>query len=261
MTTSAKQTALLATLRTMHSEHPEIGLVRDIQDLDSEKLMVVIHDSTFLNVSIQKVIAYLIDRLTKLRLLNIVGCDGAFRGELDTGWLKNIRDQEIRKTIADTLLKQGKLTGLEYCHIYSSTPFVYFGSEDEELYFQSGAIWEKITPLRNFLDEEKTVARINVAMNTPELKPLFDDFQEFLKLEQRRAKTMVDNLLRKMQEMGSETSALICRGNLPKHVIEELSHRRISYVVIDPAKAADDDRKTYEKMFEDQRKLLQKSNG
>ena len=260
ITTSAKKTAILATLRTMHSEHPEIGLVRDIKDLGGEKIVLVIHDTPFVNVSIQKVIAVLIDRLVKLRFLSLVGCDGS-SGEIDTGWLKDIRYQEFRDSIIDSLLESGKLTGLEYCHIYSSTPFVLLGTEDKKMYDQAAAVWEKLTPLRNFLDEEKTERRIREAMNIPKLKPLFDDFQEFLKLDQRRANVMVNNILRTMKEMDIEISALICRGNLPEYVVKDLSQRGISYVIIDPARAADDDKKTYEKIFEQQRKLLKKSDG
>lgn len=257
MTTPEKNKALLATLRKMNSNYPEIGLVRDILDCGDEKLMMIIQDTPFINIRVQKVIAHLIDYLTKIRVLSLVGCDGASGGvEISTDWLKRIKDQRLRSDVVDALFEEGKLTGLEYCHVFSSTPFVLFAPEDKKLYEQSVALWKKITPLRNFIDEEKTESRIMQAMNTPKWKPLFDDFQEFLILEQRRASAMVDNLDRKMQEMEVQTSALICKGNLPQNIVAELSQRRISYVIVDPAKAAADDKKTYEKMLSQQNPKL-----
>jgi hypothetical protein len=253
MIKSAKKEALLATLKKMDTDHPEIGLLHEIQDFRDEKLIIIINDVLFVNIGVQKVIAHLIDYFTRVRLLSLVGCDGA-AGDVDTGWLKNIKDQKLRSDIVDSLLLSGKLTGIEYCHVYCSTPFVLFGPEDKELYSRAGKLWEKITPLRNFLDKDKTESRIKEAMNNPKLAPLFTDFQEFIELDRRRAKAMANNQLRKMMEIGTETSAIICRGNLPKYIAEELSDQRISYAIIDPAKVAADDKNTYEKMFSEQNK-------
>jgi len=130
MTTSAKKTALLTILRQMHTQ---LGFVKQVRGTSDGKLLVILENSAFTNVSVQQAIYRILNYLVEIRVLNLVGCDGAC-GEVDTGWLRNVRDQNLRTQMTDSLFKDGKLTGVEYCHIYSTTPFVLFGVDDKDLW-------------------------------------------------------------------------------------------------------------------------------
>ena len=56
-------------------------------------------------------------------------------GNLDFGWLNSIKDENIKKNIANKLLIDGKITGAEYFGFFNKKKNIFFkGLEDEQIY-------------------------------------------------------------------------------------------------------------------------------
>jgi len=265
MATSSTKKLLLEALQKMHSS---IGIIRITQDFGDDKLIVIIHGNRFINPDVQGVIALLIRYLVQIRVISLVGCDGAF-GDVDTDWIKTAKDgdtpvkidQNTQRSIVDALLKAGELKGVEVARMLSSTPFTLFGPESKELYDRAAGLWEELTPLRDLLNRcatpEQQETTLREAMNSPQWKPLVAKFMEFVELDHQRANAIVDRMLEKMRGMNLQTSVIECQGNLPEYISNELSRRRISYIIIDPTKTTPDDIEKYEKVFAWHKKVME----
>lgn len=244
-----KKKALLATLRSMNSY---LGLINKIEIFGDHKLIIIIHDTPFINVSVSEVIYRILSRLIELRLIPIVAIDGAHSGDVSTGWLKGITDYSLRGEVVDTLFEQGKLTAVEYLHVKSNTPFILFGPEDEQLYDQAAKLWVELAPLWKFINEDRSGAQIQKALNDPSLRSLCYKFAEFDTLDHKRADKILENMLNKMGEVNQDIAALVCKGNLPQYISTKAEDEFISYVIINPSNTSVDDINEYEKRLNEQ---------
>jgi len=235
--------ALLATLKSMGSH---LGFIDKIEIFGNHKLIIIIHDTPFINVSVSKVIYRILSRLIELRLTYLVAIDGAHSGDIDTGWLKGITDYSLKAEIVNSLFEKGELTAVEYLHMTSNTPFILFGPEDKELYDQAAKLWVEITPLWKFINKDRTEAQLQKALNDPSLRPLCYKFVEFENLDHKRADKILENVLNKMNEINCNIAVLICKGNLPEYISTNAKNEMISYVIINPSKASEDDIREYE---------------
>jgi len=96
----------------------------------------------------------ILDERYKLKKIYVEGASGA----IDTSWLSDIKDKELKKDIVESLLEKGKLTGTEHYSIISGRADILCGVEDENLYKANLLRLNKI--LGNKERYEREIARL-----------------------------------------------------------------------------------------------------
>jgi hypothetical protein len=248
--TSARRDALVTVLKAMQKK---VGFVGPIVEGRDRRLLVIFRDSPITNISVIENTRVILSRLTDLRLIDLVGTEGAPKGELDTSLLTSIPDKNIQKKTIDGLMSKGRLSAAEYVAMNSTTPIHLYGAEDWPLYLQARDVWLKLAPLWEYLHEhEASMSQENLAkaVNTdPKLTQLARDYQQFDELVRRRADVFVTNLLQGMSEFDCEACALICRGHLPEYISSVADRKSLSHVIIDLAKTTKDQLRVYEELI------------
>ena len=103
----------------------------NIQDLHSDE-------------NTQRNIVSILDFLVNNYNVQDIYFEGAI-GNLDFGWLNSIKDEKLKKNVADKLLTEGKITGAEYFGFFNEKKNILFkGLEDEEVYKENFVILEKM---------------------------------------------------------------------------------------------------------------------
>lgn len=248
---------ILAILKGVEKKESDLGIIIDKKIYNDNKLLIILHDFSFLSASNFKNTFNFIKFLINYRMINLVACDGAIRcEEIDTGWISGIQDLDMQTKIADNLYESGKLTPVEYCHIWAknnNTPFILFGPEDEKLYLKANELFIKYAPLRKYiLENGNTESALLDASKIPEFQPLFGYFLEFDKVDHERAKIILQNLLKKMDEKKTEVVIMVGKGNIPKYISEIANEKKISHIIIDPTKSKDDNYVEFEKRIKEQ---------
>ena len=124
--------------------------------------MYVLGDKTIINIqdlhsdeNTQKNIISILEFLSDNYNIKNVYLEGAY-GNLDFGWLNVIKDEKLKKTVADNLLKEGKITGTEYFGLFEQNKNIFFkGLEEEQVYKDNFYILEQMFEKR---------AEINIKM-------------------------------------------------------------------------------------------------
>lgn len=139
----------------------DLGKVVDDVYIGAEKTIVNIQD-LHSDKNTQENIAEILDYLTKNYNIENIYLEGAVE-ELDFNWLKVIKDEKVRKSIADKLLSDGKITGAEYFGLFNENPKIKFkGLEEEKIYKENFVILSKMYENKDVL--EKKIADISKAL-------------------------------------------------------------------------------------------------
>uniref|UniRef100_UPI0039B9CA5C hypothetical protein n=1 Tax=Candidatus Ruminimicrobium bovinum TaxID=3242779 RepID=UPI0039B9CA5C len=84
-------------------------------------------------------------------------------GQIDTSWLSNIKDENLKQTLTDKLLEEGELTGAEYYVIKNNKKDILKGLDEEKTHK------ENIKRLSDIIENEnkyaKTVERVKYIIN------------------------------------------------------------------------------------------------
>ena len=245
--TSARRDALMAALKVMQSK---VGFVGPVVEGRDRRLVVILRDSPITNVSVIENTRIILSRLIDLRLIDLIGMEGAPKGELDTSLLGSIPGQNIQTKTVDSLMSKGMLSAAEYVALNSTTPVHLYGLEDWPLYLQARDAWNKLAPLWEYLHEHESSMSpesLAGAVNAnPKLRSLARDYQQFDELVRRRADMFVTNLLQGMSEFPCEACAVSCRGHLPEYMSSVADRKSLSHVIIDPTKSTKDQLRLYE---------------
>ncbi|MBO7611243.1 MAG: hypothetical protein J6T23_03430 [Elusimicrobia bacterium] len=76
-------------------------------------------------------------------------------GDLDFGWLNTIKDEKLKKDIANKLLSEGKITGAEYFGFFNKRKDISFkGLEEEKVYKENFVLLEQMYENRNIIKAE-----------------------------------------------------------------------------------------------------------
>ena len=105
------------------SQYASTPLVINIQDL---------HCHAEVQRNIAKILAALDDKYG----LDKVYVEGGY-GDINTSWLSNVKDEQLKKDIAGSLVGLGRLTGSEYYSITAGRPGLLKGIEDQALHRQN----------------------------------------------------------------------------------------------------------------------------
>lgn len=115
--------------------------VINIQDLHSDE-------------NTQKNIISILEFLTDNYDVKNIYFEGAI-GNLDFAWLNSIKDNSLKKTIAEKLLSEGKITGAEYFGLFNEKQNISFvGLEEEKIYKENFVILEKMYENRKLITEK-----------------------------------------------------------------------------------------------------------
>lgn len=246
MNNYSKKEALIIILRNilMEKSGEKLGEMIEINSYDDNKLLIILHDFSFLNFNNFTSTTRIIQSFCLLRRINLIACDGAINCvEIDTGWLSNIGNLDLKDTIIKSLYEESKrLTPVEFCHIWAKNepnalPFILFGPEDEKLYYKANELYIQYAPLREYLLKNgNTELAVSNALKIPEFQPLFKYFMEFDKVDHERAEIILQNVLNKMDEIKTESAIFVGKGNIPKYISEITNKKKISHIIIDPNK-------------------------
>jgi hypothetical protein len=124
-----------------------IGRITDKNIFDSGTLVINIQDlhcHPEVQRNIAKILAFLTERYNPQKIY----VEGA-SGEVDTSWLCNIKDDNLKRDIIETLVDQGKLTGAEYYSVMANRPAVLSGLENKDLHRENIIRLEKIIQNRS----------------------------------------------------------------------------------------------------------------
>jgi len=186
------------------------GVVRDQYCGEDAKRFVLIFQDDPENWSVRWAIGKTLDHF---KWVKVVGQDGAWE-PIDTSLVYSIPDERIKQDVALYFLKGLLISPAEYANILRGEKIILLlGIENRDLY--------------------------NRAQKFYRSQP------SFLRHQVERAHAIVKNLLKEMEKRGEVFSAVICSGDLPDLVSEELERRGISYAVIRPKMSHPSDRKIY----------------
>ncbi|MBN1620956.1 MAG: hypothetical protein JW871_00005, partial [Endomicrobiales bacterium] len=128
-------------------------------------------DTIFINIQdlhchpeVQKNISKLLSLLDKKYNLEHVYMEGAC-GKIDTSWLANIKDKELRTKIVDTLIDGGKLSGAEHYSIVTGKTDLLIGADNDKLHK------ENVLRLKNISSDQESIGIIFDSLK-PDLKEL-----------------------------------------------------------------------------------------
>ena len=131
----------------------------------------VLSNTTIINIqdlhsdeNTQKNIVSILDFLVNNYNVKNIYFEGAI-GNLDFGWLNSIKDENIKKNIANKLLIDGKITGAEYFGFFNKKKNIFFkGLEDEQIYKENFTLLEKMYEKRAVI--QKKINDISDKLNT-----------------------------------------------------------------------------------------------
>lgn len=196
---------------------PKYGVVRDRHRGDEAKRFVLIFQDDPENWSVRWSIG---KALYHFKWVKVVGQDGAWE-PIDTSLpyaIPAIPDESIKQDVALYFLKRFLIHPAEYANILrGEKKILLLGIENQDLYNRA--------------------------------QKLYKSQPSFLRHQVERAHAIVKNLLKEMKKRGEVFSVVICCGDLPALVSEELERQGISYAVIRPKMSHPSDRKIYKDLL------------
>lgn len=131
--------------------------------------MYVLGDKTVINIqdlhadeSAQKNIISLLEFLVNNYNIKNIYVEGAI-GNLDFTWLNLVKDEKLKKDIANRLLSEGKITGTEYFGFFNKkASLVFKGLEEEKIYKENFNLLEKM--YENKIPAEVKIKNIDILL-------------------------------------------------------------------------------------------------
>ena len=109
-----------------------LGKITSAINCNSDTVVVNIQDF-HCNPSVQKNISDIISFFTEKYNIKSVYVEGGY-GNINTKWLSNIKDEEIKNKIINILFENGSLTGAEYFSVTNpSAKINIYGIENEKI--------------------------------------------------------------------------------------------------------------------------------
>ncbi|MFC1500921.1 hypothetical protein ACFL58_00525 [Elusimicrobiota bacterium] len=127
-----------------------IGRVTDGKYYGSKKIVINIQD-LHCHAEVQGNINKIIGLLDDAYSISKVYIEGS-SGDLDTSWVKAIKNEQLRNKIVETFVESGRLTGAEYYSIQKNKPKMLKGVENERIYKNN------VVRLGKILDQREEIA-------------------------------------------------------------------------------------------------------
>lgn len=192
-----------------------LGVLRDYHlDVKDVRFVLIFQDNPE-NWSVRWSIAQILDFFKEINLACQVGTSERIDNIDGMHLLKTIPDDSLRDEVARYFFRKLVIHPAEYANLHRSKyPCELYGVEDPQLY--------------------------------EEALHLFTKQSKFLPHQIVRAKVIVKNMLELMKDKRQDAVTLICDGDLPDLVSEELESLRISYAVVRPVMTYPSDKGLYQ---------------
>lgn len=132
--TPAQQNSVADEFKKIFETIPKIpaeyGKVTNVSDFGSKTIVVNIQD-LHCHPEAQRGIAKIIDILDKNYKVKNIFVEGAY-DNIDISWLTNISEKEMRESITDNLLEEGRLSASEYYAVKNGKTGMLLGLENEQ---------------------------------------------------------------------------------------------------------------------------------
>jgi len=142
------------------------GRITDSKLFGSKQVVVNIQD-LHCHPEVQRNISKILSALDKKYGLKNVYVEGGY-GNINTSWICDVKDKQVKKEIMEGLIDRGRLTGSEYYSAVSNRPELLKGIEDERVHKANIVRLGKILEKKRYFEEK--------------LK-LFDKDLEFMKIK------------------------------------------------------------------------------
>lgn len=125
----------------------EIGFVQEVHTSSSNPLgkMIIYIQDAHCHFQAQMNIAKILENLMSRYTLSLVAVEGT-AGLIDTTSLAGMGGKASKEKILQYFMKKGKITGPEYLSIMRKYFFTLYGIEDEKVYDQNVAAFQKLWP-------------------------------------------------------------------------------------------------------------------
>ena len=155
----------------------DIGkIVQDMYILGNRTIINIqdLHSDEYTQKNIISILDYLVNNYN----VQNIYFEGAI-GNLNFGWLNSIKDEKLKKGVANKLLQDGKITGAEYFGLFNQKDNIKFkGLEEEKIYKENFILLEQMYENRiNIQKEMNNISNIlqEAAKNTYNFKLAFVD--------------------------------------------------------------------------------------
>ncbi|MCU7936971.1 MAG: hypothetical protein KZQ99_19205 [Candidatus Thiodiazotropha sp. (ex Dulcina madagascariensis)] len=204
-------------INLLKNELPKTGLgvLRDYHLYKNDIRFVLIFQDNPENWSVRWSIAQILKYFKTIDIACQIGTNGRIDNLDGMHLLQTIPDDEIRDEVARYFFRKLVIQPAEYANLHrgAKNPFELYGVEDPKLYEQALS--------------------------------LFGNQPKFLPHQIVRAKAIVKNMLNLITEKKQSTVILICDGDIPDLVCDELDDLRISYAVVRPEMTYPSDKGLY----------------
>ncbi|MCB4791087.1 MAG: hypothetical protein LHV68_04285 [Elusimicrobia bacterium] len=108
------------------------GTISELRINNSNTVVINIQD-LHCHAEVQRNISKILSLLDNKYHLKRVYIEGA-AGPVDTSWITQVKDKELKTKVLESLVNGGKLTGAEYYSVLSDRPDLLFGVDDRKLH-------------------------------------------------------------------------------------------------------------------------------
>lgn len=113
----------------------DIAITKDIKRTTSEQLIINIKD-VHDNYGAQESIVSVLENLALNYDVNFVGIEGS-EGPIDMSLIESFPIEEVRRSAADSLMREGKISAGEFFRTVSGDPVKLYGIDDKDLYVEN----------------------------------------------------------------------------------------------------------------------------
>ncbi|MCK4994296.1 MAG: hypothetical protein KAS13_04525, partial [Candidatus Omnitrophica bacterium] len=180
------------------------GIIRDSYNSGTDKLIVNIQDAHCDFVA-QQNISKILDLLASEYRLKIVALEGA-SGKIQNPVLSFFPHESVKKEVCKYLLREGKLTGMEYLAITSNHGLKLYGVEDIRLYMENLEAFQQSQPFKKeakgyFADLTQALDKLKPYIYNDRLKA-YDSLEEEYSRRRISFDEYVVSLFRLMRKHG-----------------------------------------------------------
>lgn len=179
----------------------DYGTITSVKDAKSDITVINVQD-LHCHPQTQKNISEIITQLAANYNLKSIYVEGGY-GDIDTGWIGDIKDKKVKEQIVEKLLKEGFLTGCEYYKLFSGNNVTELKGIDEENFHK-----ENIKRLSQIIKKQN------------EYKPVSDNVSKEIKLLEKRYLNTKNRKFSKITEkyFSGKTDTETFYGQLIKYV-------------------------------------------
>ncbi len=219
-----------------------LGEVLELEVEEGPGFVLVIENIPW-NWSAQRSIAKILQLFLRKGFIQLVGVDASC-GDLEALCLREYPVPEVRNRTALRFLKSLQLSGPEYCSIVNpDKSLVVCSLEEPELLDRARALWRS--------QSDRTFHPLVGPWSSPGITVFAD-------LEARRSAAMIGHLQERFARHHLTAAALVCGGNLPGRIGQELQRRRVSRARVRPRASGPDDLERYRRRILGERSPLEK---